>query len=188
MKECKYCKKNLIRKENEGSSNYKNRKYCNQECAKADKKGKPRPPKLKDGKGSLFICLNCNNKFIRSRSHQKYCGSKCQMQYEYKTGIRDKNTITKKANETVVARYKEKFKTNPTITRSKRGYLMIYISQVGWKQMHHYVWEKHNGIKPKGMHIHHIDGNKDNNDISNLRLMTNSEHLKLHWRIKKGLE
>ncbi len=28
--------------------------------------------------------------------------------------------------------------------------------------------------------VHHIDGNKANNDIGNLRLMTNSEHMKYH--------
>ena len=33
---------------------------------------------------------------------------------------------------------------------------------------------------PKGMVLHHIDGDKLNNNISNLQLMTNSEHIKLH--------
>lgn len=28
--------------------------------------------------------------------------------------------------------------------------------------------------------VHHIDGNKDNNDISNLTLTTRSQHIKLH--------
>lgn len=29
-------------------------------------------------------------------------------------------------------------------------------------------------------HVHHIDGNKLNNDLSNLEVLTNSEHAKLH--------
>lgn len=33
--------------------------------------------------------------------------------------------------------------------------------------------------------VHHIDGNKKNNDISNLKLMTNSEHIKLHMMQRK---
>lgn len=32
----------------------------------------------------------------------------------------------------------------------------------------------------KGYEVHHIDGNKDNNDLSNLKLLTKKEHQKLH--------
>ena len=42
--------------------------------------------------------------------------------------------------------------------------------------LHRYVWEKHNGIIPLGFDIHHIDWNKTNNDISNLELISHSEH------------
>ncbi len=36
----------------------------------------------------------------------------------------------------------------------------------------------------KGEIVHHIDGNKRNNDPSNLKVMTQSEHCKLHFRKK----
>lgn len=45
--------------------------------------------------------------------------------------------------------------------------------------LHHYVWEKYNGPRPKGYDIHHRDGNKRNNDISNLECITHSEHATL---------
>ena len=32
----------------------------------------------------------------------------------------------------------------------------------------------------KGLDVHHIDGNKDNNDISNLRLITKEDHRNIH--------
>lgn len=51
---------------------------------------------------------------------------------------------------------------------------------------HQLVMEKAIGryIAP-GEVIHHIDGNKSNNDISNLLLLANSEHAKLHVKLKK---
>src|SRR5699024_5430833 len=46
--------------------------------------------------------------------------------------------------------------------------------------LHRYVWEKYNGNVPKGFHIHHIDGNFSNNDISNLECKERSTHLSDH--------
>lgn len=52
---------------------------------------------------------------------------------------------------------------------------------------HTYVFCKENNMScvPKGHIIHHIDGDIDNNDISNLQMLTVSEHVKLHWRQRK---
>lgn len=50
------------------------------------------------------------------------------------------------------------------------------------KSMHRYVWEYYNGKIPKGFEIHHKDGNKSNNDISNLECIDSVEHKKLHGR------
>jgi hypothetical protein len=35
--------------------------------------------------------------------------------------------------------------------------------------LHRYVWIKYNGEIPKGYSVHHIDENKENNDIMNLK-------------------
>jgi hypothetical protein len=48
------------------------------------------------------------------------------------------------------------------------------------KYLHIYIWEKHNGEIPKGYDIHHIDHNKDNNEISNLKMILKREHSLLH--------
>lgn len=65
------------------------------------------------------------------------------------------------------------------------------------RRLHRAVWVFYNGKIPKGLHIHHIDGNKDNNDISNLKLMTQQEHMQYHntserlskwWKSEKGIK
>lgn len=51
------------------------------------------------------------------------------------------------------------------------------------KRMHVYVWEHYNGKAPDEYHIHHIDGNKSNNEIGNLRLEKAYEHLSYHAKL-----
>ena len=58
-----------------------------------------------------------------------------------------------------------------------------YISQNTDKKfsyLHRYIYEKHNGPIPNGFVVHHKDGNRINNDISNLTTLTNSQHAILH--------
>ena len=50
------------------------------------------------------------------------------------------------------------------------------------KRMHVYVWEYYNGIVPKGFQVHHIDEDKSNNNISNLELLSITEHLSFHGK------
>ena len=39
------------------------------------------------------------------------------------------------------------------------------------RRLHRAVWEHHNGKIPNGYHVHHKDGDRNNNDISNLELL-----------------
>ena len=50
------------------------------------------------------------------------------------------------------------------------------------KRMHVYVWEYYNGLVQDNYHVHHIDGDKSNNNIANLELLPGREHLSLHAR------
>ena len=134
------------------------------------------------------ICAECGKELIRLPCRIKernYCNGKCQMQYEYKNGIRDKFKTVEKAQEAVRKKSKERFKTKPNTKINKRGYKMIYIPIKGWVKEHTYIWENANEkIKP-GQILHHIDGNKLNNSLSNLMLFpNNSAHIKYH---KKGV-
>lgn len=61
----------------------------------------------------------------------------------------------------------------------KTGY---YHNTVRRERLHRYVWEKEHGNIPPGYDIHHIDGNKKNNDISNLMMISRSDHASLHGK------
>lgn len=43
--------------------------------------------------------------------------------------------------------------------------------------VHKFVWQLYNGDVPKGLTIDHVDGNKQNNHISNLRLLSARENV-----------
>lgn len=73
------------------------------------------------------------------------------------------------------------------------GYVLIYCPQHPNANAnrnvyeHQLVMEKHLGrYLKKGEVVHHIDGNKSNNDISNLLLLTNSDHAKLHAILRRS--
>lgn len=61
------------------------------------------------------------------------------------------------------------------------GYRRVYMGQDrGYVFEHRLVWETAHGPVPRGHHIHHKNGNKLDNDLSNLELMTALEHKRVH--------
>ena len=59
-----------------------------------------------------------------------------------------------------------------------KGYIRINKGKLKFE--HIIVWEKYFGKIPTGYQIHHIDGNKENNNIENLQLVTPLEHKRIH--------
>lgn len=69
-------------------------------------------------------------------------------------------------------------KTGLIVKGSERnGYLRITIRNKQYS-IHRLVWETFNEPIPEGYYIDHIDGNKSNNALSNLRLVTQSDNMK----------
>ena len=55
-----------------------------------------------------------------------------------------------------------------------------YLNSTHRKRLHRYIWESDVGVIPKGYQVHHIDHDKNNNDISNLELIHQSRHMSYH--------
>lgn len=63
----------------------------------------------------------------------------------------------------------------------KDGYIEYTRGENKYRSVHVVAMEKNIGRKLNSNEVvHHIDGNKSNNDLSNLALMTRSEHARLH--------
>lgn len=166
MIKCKYCDKLFYVIP---SKLKKGMRYCSFKCFKKDN-----PPWNKG-------LTKSEDKRLMSISLK----SREQMHREYTNGTRDKNKIVSKAHEAVIKKGLDKFNSNPTKMVGKRGYCLIYIPQRGWVKEHHWVWEQHNGNVPKGMILHHIDGNRLNNKLDNLELMNPKEHGIIHFEHTK---
>lgn len=66
--------------------------------------------------------------------------------------------------------------------RDKKTGYYLSSKKIGSKRLrlHVYVWMKAHGAVPKGFHVHHIDENKRNNELSNLQLIEGREHVVQH--------
>jgi len=85
---------------------------------------------------------------------------------------------------------------NKKTTISEHGYLKVNVGvnhpladSIGYTYLHLLVWCASGKEKPKkGNIIHHINGSKFDNRIENLQLLSNSQHGKLHNKLKSELD
>ena len=79
-------------------------------------------------------------------------------------------------------------KPNGSVWLDDRGYPNITIHGRR-RRLHIVIWEEANGAIPKGFIIHHKDKNKESYKLSNLELMTRSDHNKVHkgWTKTEGV-
>lgn len=66
----------------------------------------------------------------------------------------------------------------------KHGYIFVLVGGGRYRPLHALKWEKAHGPIPHSWHVHHIDGDKLNNRISNLICVTASQHGKLHVQMR----
>ena len=66
------------------------------------------------------------------------------------------------------------------------GYVQLNKRVNGERWEHRVVYEKHHGPIPKGMQIHHINGNKQDNRIENLAMLSDKDNKQKSDRMGKG--
>ena len=123
----------------------------------------------------IIICEECGaeknmplSQFRRSKNH--FCSRQCHMKFMN----RELNPIR------MTPEVKEKIRMSRLGAGESKSYEKTY-----GRHTHRIVAEQILGRPLKRDEIvHHIDGNKRNNDPSNLMVMTQSEHCRLHF--KKG--
>ena len=66
------------------------------------------------------------------------------------------------------------------------GYRYTIVSGYASNKFHRVLWEAFNGPIPEGMQIDHINGERDDNRLDNLRLVTRAENLRGYNKALKG--
>lgn len=122
-------------------------------------------------------CEECGKETFQSpaqfrRSKHHFCSRHCNMIHMNR--IMNPNRMTPET--------RRKLRESKLNTGDGKSYSKTY-----GRHTHRIVAEKILGRPLKeGEIVHHIDGNKRNNDPSNLMVMTQSEHCKLHFSKKEG--
>lgn len=93
-----------------------------------------------------------------------------------RTGV--SHTVSKSARAKIA---KSKIGKGKGYSLKPNGYYEVTTGENKGRMLHVVLMEKHIGRKMlKNEVVHHIDENKTNNDLSNLEVMTRSEHSRLH--------
>jgi len=153
MKICKSCGKELLPANFETNSMFRRAKYCNNTCYQNDHAVKT----------TWISCLFCNTDFkININSSRIYCSPKCR----YDAAKRDGSTYVGVNGYRYI-----KVHNHPNGAQSNY-----------WMLEHRHIMEQSLGryltIEET---VHHKDGNKLNNSLDNLEILSNSEHVKLHY-------
>ena len=155
---CKYCRKIIELRDGETPSITKQRAFCSSECRSKFQSQRMIGNRIKEHK--IAYCVNCGQELKRHQN--KFCGSQCQKDFEYKE-------------------YIDKWKNG--LVNGMRGeyqlssYIQRYIKEKYDNKCCECGWDKINPFtKHSPLEVHHIDGDYTNNLEDNLTLLCPNCH------------
>lgn len=151
-KQCLHCGKDIPLGDL-GFNEYQERQFCNSSCSASYLNTKTKK------KDRHKFCLNCGKEIPFTN---KYCSSKCQSDFQYKTYIeRWKNGLE--------SGVKGMYAISPYLKRYLIEKYDGKCSQCGWNEINPYT----NKVP---LEVHHKDGDYTNNDENNLDLLCPNCH------------
>jgi len=128
-------------------------------------------------------CLLCNLSFTPNNGPRKYCSAEC---------FNKARVATSKIRQSNARRlYRDTFYADRLWRscdykkyKSKNGYVIAVCKYINIPEHRLIVMRKLGRKLMSWEHVHHIDGNKLNNNIENLRLLQSNEH----WEFTKLME
>lgn len=164
VKTCNGCKKQFHRTKANQTS-FRKRKYCSHLCYSTQRAGKS------SIQYPVIPCLECKNpiefRFKESRFSalkRKFCGRSCSDKHN--RGVNNS-------------------RWNPDRYHPRGNYIFIF-ADGKWKPKHRVIAEGAIGRKlTRTETVHHVDGNKRNNDNANLVICNNSYHKWLHEEMSR---
>ena len=117
------------------------------------------------------VCIQCGAEFSAQRKEYKYCSAHC-----YHESTRGRRSTNWKGGR----------------KKTTRGYIELYMPEhcnanlSGYVLEHVFVMSKHLGRPLKSSEIvHHVNEDKTDNRVENLKVMTRSQHMKKHQKGKQ---
>lgn len=145
-----------------------------------------------------LVTVNCDYcekifKKYNNSSKLNFCETACKAEWQKENLTKNNNPFFGRAHTDETKQKISKLnkgrlsgKKNPNWKRGFRTRKDGYLRTSKDEYLHRLAFEKAIGRKLKSDEIiHHKDRNPSNNDITNLELMTNSQHRKLHSKNQK---
>lgn len=133
-------------------------------------------------------CTICGKEMLRNGRGYKYFESRkfCSMNC-YRKSESYASGIYKKGHEGLCGDKNPAWKGG--MVNHVKGYFKIRTDKKIYRLQHRYIIENSLGRSiSRGEVVHHINGDKKDNRLENLMLMSNSEHSRLHAKMRRDIK